>query len=68
MNEYAVFATQYLNIEDSDSEVCEWKVGTLEQAEYWHRKWKSEGYAVHIRKVSHPLNEEHLFAGVPLNI
>jgi hypothetical protein len=67
MNEYIVLATQYMNLSDPHSEVCEWKVGTLEQAEYWYSKWKSEGYAVHIRKASHVLNAEHLFAGVPLS-
>lgn len=72
MNEYIVLAVAYVNsngdiLSDPDSEVCDWKVGTLEQAEYWYNKWKSEGYAVHIRKASHVLNAEHLFAGVPLS-
>jgi hypothetical protein len=67
MNEYIVLATQQMNLSDPDSEVCDWTVGTLEQAEYWYKKWEAEGYAVHIRKASHVLNAEHLFAGVPLS-
>lgn len=66
MNEYVVLGYYYANPSDPESEVVEWKVGTLEQADYWHTKWSREGYIVHIRKCSHPLNAEHLFAGVPL--
>jgi hypothetical protein len=66
MNEYVVLAYYYANPSDFDSEVVEWKVGTLEQSEFWYKKCEKEGYTVHIRKCSHPLNAEHLFAGVPL--
>lgn len=64
MNEYVVLATQQINIDDPESEVAEWTVGTLEQAKYWTEKWERDGYAVHVRKCTHPLNNEFVKAAV----
>jgi hypothetical protein len=62
MNEYVVLAHQFSNPEDWDSSIAEWKVGTIEQAKYWLEKWESEGYIVHVRQCTHPLNSEFVKA------
>ena len=64
MNEYVVLATRQWNVDDPESETCEWKVGTLEQAAHWTNKWEGEGYIVHVRKCTHPLNTEFVKAGL----
>lgn len=65
MSEYVVLGFISNNPSDPFCEVVRWKVGTLEQAEYWHRTWEAEGFGVHVRECSHPLNAECLFAGIP---
>jgi hypothetical protein len=62
MNEYVVLATQFTDPTDYDTELCEWKVGTLEQAKYWIEKWESEGYHVNVRKCTNPINPEFVKA------
>ena len=62
MSEYVVLAQQYMNPEDPDSEIVEWKVGTLEQAKYWIEKWERDGLNVHVRKCTAPLNSEFVKA------
>jgi hypothetical protein len=62
MNEYVVLAQQYMNVNDPDSELVEWKVGTLEQAKFWVEKWERDGYNVHVRKCTNPLNSEFVKA------
>lgn len=64
MDEYVVLATQYANINDPESEIPEWTVGTLEQAKYWIDKWERAGYAVHVRKCTRPLNSEFVKASI----
>lgn len=64
MNEYVVLATQYANVNDPESEIAEWTVGTLEQAAYWTKKWEDAGYKVNVRKCTHPLNPEFIKAGL----
>lgn len=64
MSEYVVLATQQMNIDDPESEIAEWKVGTLEQARYWIEKWEQDGYIVHVRKCTNPLNTEFVKAGL----
>ncbi len=64
MNEYVVLAQVYANESDLESSIAEWTVGTLEQAAYWTRKWETEGYNVHVRKCTHPLNSEFVKAGL----
>jgi hypothetical protein len=64
MNEYVVLAHQYANLHDPESDIAEWKVGTFEQAAYWVNKWENEGYNVHVRKCTHPLNSEFIKAGI----
>jgi len=62
MNEYVVLAqTTNGSIDDT---AAEWTVGTLEQAAYWTKKWEDEGYLVHVRKCTHPLNSEFVKAGI----
>jgi hypothetical protein len=62
MNEYVILAQQYMNPSDYESELVEWKVGTLEQAKFWYEKWTGEGYNVHVRKCTNPLNPEFVQA------
>lgn len=64
MDEYIVLATKMWNFDDPESETCEWKVGTREQAQYWLSKWEDEGYVVHVRKCGRPLNPEFIKAGL----
>lgn len=64
MNEYVVLATQYMNVDDPESELCEWTVGTREQVSYWIKKWEEQGYKVNVRKCTHPLDVEFFKAGL----
>ena len=64
MNEYVVLALQWMNKEDPQSDVAEWTVGTLEHAAHWAKKWEDQGYTVHVRKCTHPLNTEFVKAGL----
>jgi hypothetical protein len=64
MTEYVVLAQQFGNKEDFDSSIAEWTVGTLEQARYWTEKWERDGYIVHVRKCTHPLNNEFVKAAI----
>ena len=64
MSEYVVLAQQLANKEDLESSIAEWMVGTMEQAAYWVQKWEDQGYIVHVRKCTHPLNPEFVKAGL----
>ena len=61
MNEYVVLANKVL---DNDFGPAQWVVGTMEQAAYWTERWEGEGYIVHVRKCTHPLNTEFVKAGL----
>jgi hypothetical protein len=62
MTEYVVLAQQEFNIFDPESDVAEWRVGTLDQAKFWYEKWTSQGYEVQVRKCTNALNPEFVQA------
>lgn len=64
MNEYVVLAQLMANKADLESTIAEWTVGTLEHAAHWAKKWEDQGYMVHVRKCTHPLNTEFVKAGL----
>lgn len=64
MDNYVVLATRMANPNDWESEECEWKVGTFDQAAYWVQKWEEHGFTVHVRRCTNPLNTEFVKARI----
>ena len=64
MDEYIVLMQSYMNPDDPDSDIADWKVGTFEQAKYWVKKWENEGYTCSVRRCTRPINIEFVREGI----